>query len=137
MDGLGVPFNGTVLKERSRGSTDGLRLKNFFCLNFDVDQVPNAMSEAFAAGLELSTGALAQGVCHDRGKALAVEIFQKRFGLQNFKHLLGIVFPVGCAMQIASWCDARGKHADEVGSDESPFVVASLSPGVGEVDVNA
>ena len=95
------------------------------------------MAETFSSGLEFCAGTLAQGVCHHGRKSCAVKIFQKRLGLQDFEHLFSVVFPVCCAVQVSVRCYACGKQTDKIRANEASFMVASLSPGIREVDVYA
>ena len=104
----------------------------------DVDQIPDAVAEAFAAGLELRAGTLAERVAHHGAEvAGAVEVLEERFALEHFEHLLGVVLPVRGAVDVAARTNAGGEESDEGLGDEAALVMAGLAPGIGEVDVHA
>ena len=66
-----------------------------------------------------------------------IEIFQFGFAGEHFHHLLGIVFPVSGAVNVAAETNFVDKHADEGLGDQTPFMMTSFAPWVWEVDVHA
>ena len=53
------------------------------------------------------------------------------------QHLLGVRFPVGCQMQIATLFDMKRQSVHKRALDQTPFVVAAFVPRIWEEDVDA
>lgn len=96
------------------------------------DQVPDAVAQAQAARLELGLRPVGRA-----RRVVGRGVLQQRLAAQHFQHLLGIVFPVGRAVDIATGRQAAGQQCDERRLDQAALVVALLGPGVGEIDVHA
>ena len=56
---------------------------------------------------------------------------------QHLQHLLGIVFPVGCQVDIGTRHHAAGQQLDERRLDQPSFVMALFRPGVRKINVHA
>lgn len=95
-------------------------------------QIPDAVAEPQAAAFELRDRAVV-GARRVVGRG----VFERRLGAEHFQHLLGVVLPVGRAMQVRAGFQARRELCDERRLDQPALVVARLVPRVGEEDVHA
>jgi len=64
-------------------------------------------------------------------------ILEKGFSGEHFHHLLGIIFPVGCAVQVTAGTDLRGQHIDKGLGDEASFMMPCLAPRIRKVNMNS
>lgn len=64
-------------------------------------------------------------------------VSEHRLGAEHIKHLNCVRFPVGCAVQIATDLEMACQLSDQMGLDQSSFVVFGLVPWVGKEDVHA
>lgn len=106
-------------------------------LDADEDEIPDAVPESFASCLKLGAGALAERIAHDRREALRMQVSERRFAAEHFEHLFGVVFPVRGAVDIGARPQAGGQQRDDFRTNQATLVMTGLSPGIGEVDVNA
>ena len=100
-----------------------------------IDEVPYTVSQAFASGMKFSHRAFGDRIGHYRG-VIIIKVFKQRFGLKHFKHLLGIIFPVCCAVNIAARLNTLYKFMDEGLRYQSAFMVAGLAPRIREINMN-
>jgi len=63
-------------------------------------------------------------------------VIEQRLGAEYFEHLLGVVLPVGRAMQIRARLQARHEQRDELRLDQPALVMARLVPRVREEDMH-
>ena len=99
-------------------------------------QVPDAVAELEAAVLEFGQRAVV-GLGGVAIAALGRRVGQQRFRAQHLQHLLGVGFPVGGQMQVATSLEVARQAVHKRRLDQAAFVVAALVPGVGEEDVHA
>src|SRR5690606_21668861 len=90
-----------------------------------IDQVPDAMPEPVAAALETRQRTIL-GTRHVA--RLAGEILERRFGIEDFPHVLGVWLPVGGKMKFAAGDQLARHQAGEPGLHDAPLVVPFLRP---------
>ena len=116
----------------SKRASDGI-FSNGGLLSYPFEyQVPNAVSEAFAACFEFGFGAVVRG-----GGVVCRRILQAVEAAEDFKHLLCIFFPVCRQVDIAAGFEFGQQFGDEGGLYQTAFVVAFFVPRVGEEYVDA
>ena len=96
-----------------------------------MDQVPHAMAKSHAALLEMGIDAPrgCLGVCPEsRPVAPLVR------GIDDFKHVLGVLGPVGREVQQSARPHARGEEFDELRLDQASLVMTLLGPRIREID---
>src|SRR3546814_4586935 len=91
------------------------------------NQVENRMPQFDSASLELGLRAVV-----GPWRVPVSGIAQQGFGVKHGQHLLGVVFPIGGAVQIASRRDACGQRRDKRRLYQPTLVVARLGPGIGK-----
>src|SRR5690606_7774537 len=98
-----------------------------------VQQVPDPMAEALAAGFEMGLRA-PFGTRDVATRAGAVD--QPRGGVEHVPHLFGVVLAVGGQVQASVRRELAHQQCGERGLHQPALVVALLVPGVGEVDAH-
>ena len=64
-------------------------------------------------------------------------IGQAWFSREHFEHLVGVLLPVGGAVEITTRLETRGEQRNERRLDQPALVVARLVPWIREKDMNA
>ena len=116
----------------SKHASDGIFLSGGLLSDPFEYQVPNAVSEAFAARFEFGFGAVVRG-----GGVVCCRIFKAVEAAEDFKHLLRIFFPVCRQVDIAAGFEFGQQFGDEGGLYQTAFVVAFFVPRVGEEYMDA
>ncbi|KAG0937366.1 hypothetical protein G6F31_015606 [Rhizopus arrhizus] len=98
-----------------------------------VQQVPDAMAELLATGLEVGLRAPVRAR-HAATRAGTVD--QAGGGVEHIPHLLGVVLPVGRAVQAATRAQLAHQQVGERRLQQAALVVALLVPRVREVDAH-
>lgn len=95
-------------------------------------QVPHAVSKTNASIFELRHWPVI------RSRRVAVcSVFKAWLTAEDHEHLLGIVLPVGRAVQIATRYKAGRQQVDQRRLNKAPLVVTGLVPRVGKENVHA
>lgn len=89
------------------------------------------MSQPDAAALEFGFGAVIGG-----GDKAIAGVLQTGLAAEHFQHLVGIILPVCCAVDVAAGFKFRAEFTDKVGLNQAALVVALFGPRVREIDVN-
>ena len=91
--------------------------------------MPETLSALFELGNRPITGAL------NKARVIAT-ILEPLVTTDITQHLLGIVLPVSSEMQVAAVFELIGQYINELGLNNTTFVVALFMPGIGEINLD-
>src|SRR5690606_1965208 len=97
------------------------------------DKVPYTMAQTQPSSFKLRLWAKVRPWC----VTLLYGVFQSFFTAKDFQHLLGVVFPVGCQMNVRARFHAAGQQLYQRWLDQTTLVVPLLGPRVRKVNVHA
>lgn len=93
-----------------------------------VNQIPDAVTQAKPPVFEFGQWAIIRAW----GETLAGVLKHGR-AFKHLKHVVRVIFPIGGTVQNAANFHFFGEFRHKIWLDQSPFVVARFSPGVGKV----
>src|SRR5260364_225135 len=118
-----------ILIWRAFNMIDGCQSSRGF---FPENQIPNPVTALSAARLKLCD----RPVCGAR-RVTRRGIFKRGLRAEHREHVLGIVLPIGRAVQISARRKPRGKPRNESWLNQAAFMMPRLGPRIGKKNMRA